>query len=171
MEHNARVIWRKDYTPGLWVVRIKPDFEINEAFTPGQYAELALDEENGKIIRRQYSIASSPTEKQYYEFAITRVEGGQVTPNLHRCDLGQTLWINSKIKGKFSLDHAGVLENVVFVSTGTGIAPFVSMLRAYGVNGGRWKNAVLINGVRKSDELLYKAELENLEHDADGRFT
>jgi ferredoxin--NADP+ reductase len=67
--------------------------------------------------------------------------------------------MDTAAKGEFSLDAAPPDKDLVMVSTGTGIAPFVSMLRSYGGQH-RWRRFVLINGTRHARDLGYRGEME-----------
>jgi ferredoxin--NADP+ reductase len=67
--------------------------------------------------------------------------------------------MDEKIRGHFTLDHAPADKDLVMISTGTGIAPFISMLRAFRGKS-RWRRLVIIHGVRRVNELGYRQELE-----------
>jgi ferredoxin-NADP reductase len=104
-----------------------------------------------------FSIASAPhqTKKQgYLEFFISR--------DNFFCD-GESLEYSAFASGDFTLDRTHGFDNVIFVATGTGIAPFVSMIRELSLSG---KNQnvryTLIHGSRKAVELGYYKELSGL---------
>ena len=133
-------------------------------FEPGQYAELAIPEpavdgETKKFVRRPYSIASSPTDGRFLEFFIVAVAGGELTPKLQELPVGSRVWLGPKIKGKFTLNEVPAGKDLVLIGTGTGLAPFISMVRKYR-NAGRWNRVAVIHCVRLSADLGYKAELE-----------
>ncbi|MBI4578726.1 MAG: ferredoxin--NADP reductase [Planctomycetes bacterium] len=174
--YNATLIHRTDVTPELSVVRFRPDSGLIPEFLPGQFIKLGLPREEGvepvqagpgrprsgpRLIRRAYSIASSPRQRDCVEIFVVRVEGGKLTPKLWVLDLGGRAWMDDKISGRFTLDPVPPHKDVVMVATGTGIAPFVSMLRTYH-DQPRWRRAVLINGVRYAPDLGYREELEAL---------
>ncbi len=179
MEYNAAVIAREELSPGNIVLRVKPDGELFD-FEPGQFAVLGLrgdaaraehagpepDDEGAskpdKPIRRAYSIASSSREREYVEFYVTLVPSGQLTPRLFGLDLGSRLFLSPKATGLFTLDDVPQDKHVVFLSTGTGLAPYMSMLRTHLLCGEPRKFAVL-HGARVSWDLGYRAELETLD--------
>jgi ferredoxin--NADP+ reductase len=164
-ECNATIIYRENITDDLFVFRVKPDDGVFGPFEPGQYAEIALPEmqtPGTKLIRRQYSIASAPSAGDYVEFFIVVVPGGEVTPKLLSLKVGERLWLNPKPKGKFTLEHVEPNKDYIMIATGTGLAPFVSMLRQFKDSDAKpWRKLVIIHGVRFAKDLGYREELEN----------
>ncbi len=172
---NATIVERRDVSPTLSLVRVRPDRGRVPAFIPGQFITLGLPRERppeaarlrplrpGRIpmTKRAYSISSSSHETESYELFVVLVEAGRLTPQLWNLNVGDRLWMDSEAKGEFTL--AGVPEHrdLVMVSTGTGIAPFMSMLRTYR-HARRWRRLVMINGVRYAADLGFRAELEEL---------
>jgi len=112
-----------------------------------------------RSIRRPYSIASSSRGVNYLEFLIILVERGRLTMRLWKVEQGGRLWVGDRVYGDFTLKGVPPNKDLVLVSTGTGVAPYMSMLRPYRGQG-RWRRLVLINGVRKVRDLAYRAELE-----------
>ncbi len=178
MEHeatNATLLEREDLTDILSIVRVRPDSGRVPEFHPGQFVRLGVPrglspQEGGRpgsrpgrirYTRRAYSIASSPRVTEWMEFFVVLIEEGQLTPRLWDITPGGRLWMDAEAKGEFALEVAPAEADVVMVSTGTGVAPFMSMLRTYrGQN--RWRRFVLINGVRVAADLGYRAELEQI---------
>lgn len=173
--YNATVISREEVNPQLLIMRVRPDANLFE-FRPGQFAVLGLlgsapriagttTEEKpsapDKLIRRAYSIASSSLERRYAEFFVTLITTGQLTPRLFALKHGSRLLLGPRASGLFTLDKVAPEKAVVLVATGTGLAPYVSMLRTMLVNDSQRKYVVL-HGVRYSWDLGYCAELESL---------
>jgi ferredoxin-NADP reductase len=104
-----------------------------------------------------FSIASSPeqTKKQgFLEFFISSDN------SFHN---GESLGYSTSASGDFTLDRTQGFENVVFVATGTGVAPFVSMIRELSASGTKTNVCyTLIHGSRKAAELGYYKELSGL---------
>lgn len=166
---NAVISAREDLNDELMVIRIRPEVPEPMLFTPGQYAELGyVDEQvltSGTIERRQYSIASAApaadgrtTELEFY---VVLVPNGFFTPKLWSMKVGERLWVNPKLKGKFTLDPVPPEQDVFLVSTGTGLAPYVSMVRTY-LQQPKWRRLILVHGVRFERDLGYRGELEAL---------
>lgn len=176
-ELNAIVTQRIEVAPGLMVIRVVPDgWELPE-FTPGQFAVLGLPPEAdrtsvadrdeapvkaGKLIRRAYSIASSSKARTYLEFFITLVHSGSLSPRLFHLQPGDRVWLGPKITGTFTLDQAPPDTDVILIATGTGLAPYMSMLRTELASSRDRRYAVLL-GARHSWDLGYHAELVTME--------
>ncbi|MCP5517973.1 MAG: ferredoxin--NADP reductase [Verrucomicrobiales bacterium] len=172
--YNATVIGREEINPQLLVLRVRPDRDLF-AFTPGQFAVLGMlgseprvpeawveaVPEPDKLIRRAYSIASSSVERQYLEFYLTLVSSGQLTPRLFAARVGQRLFLGPKASGVFTLDRVAANRDIVLIATGTGLAPYMSMLRTALINDSA-RRFVVLHGARYSWDLGYRAELESL---------
>ena len=112
-----------------------------------------------RLTRRAYSMTSPPSITEWMEFFVVRIERGELTPRLWVVEPGGRLWMADQAKGEFCIDLAPPDKDLILVSTGTGIAPYLSMLRAYRGQD-RWRRLVLINGVRRVADLGFRAELE-----------
>lgn len=169
---NAVVAQKFEVAPGLMVLRVVPDDGRVGDFKPGQFAVLGLpvnaprcvmsDPEEGEVkgplIRRAYSIASASLERDYLEFYITLVRSGQLTPRLFALSPGDRLWLGPKITGTFTLDQAPVEKHVLMVATGTGLAPYMSMMRTV-LGAAEDRLFAVVLGARHSWDLGYHAEL------------
>lgn len=138
------------------------------SFKPGQYATLGI-EKNEKIIARPYSIASSPRETRHLEFYIIRVDNGQFTTPLFQLKEGDALYYMNTPKGKFTLERT-LHAHLVMVATGTGLAPFISMMRTVITDKKEGKDVpyytvTLMHGARLTQDLGYRDELDALEKD------
>ena len=126
------------------------------AFTPGQFVSL-MEMLGGKRITRPFSIASAPDGNRF-EICSNLVEDGPFSPHLFAMKPGDTLEMAAPL-GFFVLRNPG--REAIFVATGTGIAPFRSMLHAYMGQGYSGK-LTLIFGVRYEQNLMYREEFEQL---------
>ncbi|MFW6032182.1 MAG: ferredoxin--NADP reductase [Phycisphaeraceae bacterium] len=173
---NATLIKRVDFNDELALFRVQPDAGEVPEFKPGQYSTLGLmesPEETGARARetgrapkprpvlRAYSIASSAEERGYLDFLIVLVPEGNLTPRLWQLGEGDRLILGPKITGKFTLDGIPDGKDLVAVATGTGLAPFLSMLRTYRGTG-KWRKFVVIHGTRLAADLGYREELEQI---------
>jgi len=175
VEMNATVTKRDEINHGLLVLRVRPDFALPE-FSAGQYVVLALPGSQGrvdyadpeepppdadKLIKRAYSVASSSLEGEYLEFYVALVHSGALTPRLFALQEGDRIWLGKKIVGMFTLEDVAPGHDILFVATGTGLAPYLSMLRSgYRFEDGH--KTVVIHGAKVSWDLGYMRELTAL---------
>jgi ferredoxin/flavodoxin---NADP+ reductase len=161
--YRARITQRTDFAPDLWTFRIQPGEHFN--FIPGQFATLGL-EVDGKRIERPYSMVSSPSEDDL-EFFLELVPEGKLTPALYKLQSGDELLMRKIPKGKFTLQTGDARINHLLVSTVTGVAPFVSMIRNLAEQWrarhfDRAQRLFLLNGASRPWEFGYKDELARL---------
>jgi ferredoxin--NADP+ reductase len=161
---ECAVVGRTDWAEGLFSLTL--DGQI-DAFQPGQFVNLAI-EQGGELVKRSYSIASAPG--QPLEFYLVRVGGGALTPVLFDKRIGDTVLVEREPYGFFSLDHVPPARHLWMVATGTGLAPFLSMLRS-GTPLERFERVVLVHGVRLGEQLAYRGELEALAAASRGRLS
>jgi ferredoxin--NADP+ reductase len=167
---QGELIERVDFSEDLGMFKFRIiDGEI-PPFTPGQYATLGLEGDDGKIIWRPYSIVSSPYEK-FLEFYIELVPHGKLTPRIWKLKVGDKIWIRPRIVGKFTLNKE--TKKHLMVCTVTGLAPFLSMVRTqkYELEMGKLDSPhkfLILHGGSKSWELgIYKEELTELSKKVD----
>jgi ferredoxin-NADP reductase len=169
-QYNAALVARTDETEslGYFVVRFDGDatpFESGQYMTIGVFVEDATTPTGTRIIQRPYSIASDPAVagSDGYEMYIRLVHGGLFTPLLWRLPVGHRMRMIGP-KGKFTLEPDDDRTHL-FISSGTGNAPFVSMMKAM-LREGRPRRAVFLNGVSYAGDLGYRALLEGWERDS-----
>ncbi|MDQ3813449.1 MAG: ferredoxin--NADP reductase, partial [Armatimonadota bacterium] len=174
---NATISDRIDLGPELMIIRVVPDGWPVPDFKAGQFAVLGLPgatprywlaapdprhPDPHKYILRAYSIASTPQNRTFMEFYITLVRTGALTPRLWLPRMGDMIYLSPKIAGKFTMESVPEEKNVIFIATGTGIAPFISMLQTY-LSPAMTRRFVLFHGVRQSQDLAYRSELLTME--------
>jgi len=157
----ATVVSRRDVSSDLWTLRLRLPAPF--PFQPGQYATLALEDDEG-VHERPYSIVSSPAEDEL-EFFFELVPHGEVTPRLYALQPGATVHVRRSAKGLFVLDRKRGHQHHLMVATVTGIAPFLSMLRTW-TRDPHWApagtRALLILAASRSWEYAYADELRDL---------
>lgn len=127
-------------------------------FAPGQWVNLLMPLPSGEI-KRSYSIASAPDGSPRFELCVTRVEGGPGSGFLHAIEEGQCLRAVGP-QGLFTREANDAAPSL-FVATGTGVAPFRSMLRAAIASGSAAPLWVLF-GARFEEDVVYRDEFEAL---------
>ncbi len=155
--YNARLIKRVDETESLAYFWVRFDGEPTP-FEPGQYMTIGVMA-GEKILQRPYSVASPPAVAgtEGYEFYVRRVQGGTFTPTLFDLPVGHRMRMIGP-KGKFTLLPDDDRMHI-FISSGTGNAPFVAMMRQLLIDG-RPRPAVFLNGVSYASELGYRERVE-----------
>ncbi len=171
-KYNATAVAKTLVTPDLMILRVRTD-EPRSVFKSGQYTILGLDGSEPRsansvpeaieappdsLIQRPYSIASTCAETQEFEFYISQVKSGQLTPRLFNLQMGGRLYVSKRIVGVFTLADTPVGCDVVMVATGTGLAPYVSFLRSHMTDRPETKMAV-IQGAAHPWDLGYYSEL------------
>ena len=162
---NAVLVERDDVHPGLATFGVRLKDGSAPPFLPGQYATLGIANAEGKLVRRAYSVASAPGDAYAADgvlrFYVVRVDGGALTPSLFGLAPGDELFLSPRLGGHFVLGEADRARDLVMVATGTGTAPFRSMLlaeRALPPSTPRGRR-VLLEGCRVAEDLGYLGEL------------
>jgi ferredoxin--NADP+ reductase len=138
-------------------------------FKAGQYTYLATQIDGGWV-NRLYSLASAPFQRDHLELFVVVVDEGQVTPVLFGHEVGEELLFMGPA-GKFTLAKTDRMD-LCFVATGTGLAPFVSMLRQLRHErrtGEDYKphRVTLFQGVRYARDLGYHSLLREMQDDGE----
>ena len=152
---TARIVERQNLTEDLWLIKLEPSIPF--PFKPGQYCTIGAED-----IERPYSIVSAPEEPLIELFVeLVPPPDGQLTPVLYNLDVGVELTLRPKPKGIFTLDRTA--KTHVFVSTVTGVAPTVSILRHALMTGEHGEREFhVLDGGSYVDELAYRDELQEL---------
>ncbi|HKG19754.1 MAG TPA: FAD-binding oxidoreductase [Candidatus Limnocylindrales bacterium] len=159
-QYNSRLVRREDMTESLAYFWVRFDGEPTP-FEPGQYMTIGVMVE-GRIVQRPYSVASPPivAGDEGYEFYVRLVQGGTFTPLLWQVPIGQAMRMIGP-KGKFLLEPNDDRTHI-FISSGTGNAPFVSMMRQMLADGST-RPVLFLNGVSYAHELGYRDIVEGWE--------
>jgi ferredoxin/flavodoxin---NADP+ reductase len=125
-------------------------------FLNGQFAMIGL-EVDGRPLMRAYSMASANHEEQLEFFSI-KVADGPLTSRLQRIQEGDTILVGRKATGTLVADNLIPGKRLLLLSTGTGLAPFASLIKDPEVYD-RYETIVLVHGCRQVSELAYGEEL------------
>ena len=143
------------------VFRISPYIKPKKII-PGQHYDIRLTAEDGYQAQRSYSVSSSPLNSNIIEFTICKSEDGEVSEYLHEnIRIGDQIEIKGPIGNYFnwvSESH----DNIVFFAGGTGISPFMSMIRDKREKKEKSK-FTLVYSTRKITDILFKDELKEYE--------
>lgn len=142
------------YTDRLFKFRVnRPD---SFRFRSGEFVMIGLPNAE-KPIYRAYSIAS-PFWDEELEFFSIKVPGGPLTEHLQKIKIGDTILMRKKSTGTLVLDALIPGHRLYLLSTGTGIAPFASLIRDPETYE-KYKEVILIQTTRELNELNYASEL------------
>lgn len=153
---DGEVVEHRAWTAALFTLRVRvacPRFEA------GQFVRIAL-EVGGERVARPFSFVNAPADP-VAEFYGIEVPQGPLSPRLAGLRAGDRLWVADNPSGFLVLSEVPAAPVLWMLATGTGIAPFVSILR----DGSVWRKyskIVLVHGVRRAEELAYREELAAL---------
>ena len=127
-------------------------------FSNGHFTMIGL-KINGKPLLRAYSIVSANYEN-HLEFLSIKVPDGPLTSKLQNIKVGDPILVSEKSVGTLVIDDLNPGKNLYLFSTGTGLAPFMSIIRDPDTYE-RFEKVVLIHGVRLVSELAYEDYIKN----------
>lgn len=151
-----RVIWVHHWTSELFSFRIErpPSFRFNS----GEFVMIGLQGENGRPLLRAYSIAS-PSWEEHLEFFSVKVAHGPLTSRLQHLQVGDHILLGKKPTGTLVIGALKPGKHLLLVGTGTGLAPFLSVLRDPDTHE-KFEHIVVTHTVRKEEELAYRTFLQ-----------
>lgn len=156
MEYQCRVDSLKNLSPSVFELAFTPDRPL--AFEAGQYVSVVVPHDD-KPLRRPYSIASAPG-KSPIELCIQRIESGPGNSYLAGLKAGDSFSCFAPYG--FLVFHPKPERDVIFIATGTGIAPFRSMILSETFKQNPPRKSTCLLGVRTEDELLYASDLSGI---------
>ena len=152
---TTRVIENRHWTESLFSVRVEG---AGLRFEAGQFVRIALDI-GGERVARAFSFVNPP-EDPVLEFYGVIVPQGPLSPRLAKLAKNDALYVAPNPAGFLVLSEVPDVETLWLVSTGTGLAPFLSILRSEAL-WRRFRNVVLVHAVRYASELAYKDLIQN----------
>jgi CDP-4-dehydro-6-deoxyglucose reductase len=153
---EARLIESREIAPGVRHFGFEALGVERLDFVAGQFTSFT-DMVDGKKITRAYSFASAPSGTNRFELCLNRVEPGHLSPRLFAMQSGDRMEMREPL-GLFVLRRPP--RDSIFIATGTGIAPFRSIVQAH-VNESS-PAFTLLFGVRYESHLLYREEFEEI---------
>ena len=150
------------WTDSLFSFRVTRPASLR--FRSGEFVMIGLLGDTGKPLLRAYSIAS-PNWDDELEFYSIKVPDGPLTQHLQKIQPGDTVLMRQKPTGTLVLDALTPGRRLWMIATGTGIAPFASLMRDPETYE-RCEQVIMMHTCRTAEELTYGRELvENLRHD------
>ncbi|TWR93171.1 ferredoxin--NADP reductase [Pseudomonas saxonica] len=145
-------------TPSLFTLRTTRDKGFR--FRAGQFTKLGVTKADGSTVWRAYSVVSSPYD-EFLEFFSIVVPGGEFTSELSRLKVGDTLMVERQAYGYLTLDRFIDGRDLWLLATGTGVAPFLSILQDFEV-WEKFERIVLVYSAREVRELAYQDLIADL---------
>jgi len=128
-------------------------------FRSGEFIMIGLPQENGKPLLRAYSMAS-PSYADELEFLSIKVQDGPLTSRLQHIKEGDPIYLGKKPTGTLVTDALLPGKRLFMLSTGTGLAPFMSLVRDPEVYG-MYDEIIVVHSVRQVADLAYRELLES----------
>ncbi len=164
--HKVTVIDVHHWSETLFTIKTTRDRSLR--FRNGEFAMMGM-EVNGRPLMRAYSMASSQYE-DYLEFYSIKVQQGALTSRLQYIKAGDQLLVSKKPTGTLLWDRLKPGKHLYLLSTGTGLAPFLSIIKDPEVYE-NFEKVILAHGCRYINELTYQRlithELKNNEYFGD----
>jgi ferredoxin/flavodoxin---NADP+ reductase len=160
----GKVLENRHWTETLFSLRVEAPALSYQA---GQFVRIALDID-GERIARAFSFVNPP-EDPVLEFFGVIVPEGPLSPRLARLRAGETLQVASNPAGFLVMREVPDARSLWLLSTGTGIAPFLSILRT-GTPWQRFREVVLVHAVRHARELVYREMIARLQKERGLRY-
>ncbi|MFP4045943.1 MAG: ferredoxin--NADP reductase [Candidatus Aenigmatarchaeota archaeon] len=146
-----------DETHDVKTLRVKLDEEIE--FKAGQYCLLSFPEDGDETEARPFTLSNPPTQENPIEFTVKKM--GDFTSRLHNLEEGDKINATGPYGDSLIFDET-IDKDVVFISGGSGITPFISAIRLI-VEKDLGNNVVLVNSNRTKDDIIYRSELKRIE--------
>ena len=127
--------------------------DVSLRFSNGHFTMIGLRQENGKPLLRAYSIVSANYE-EHLEFFSIKVQDGPLTSRLQHIKVGDKIVVGRKPTGTLLIDYLLPGKNLYLIGTGTGLAPFLCLIRDPATYE-KYEKVILFHGVREVQELAY----------------
>ena len=161
MSNNSKYSTEKVLSVNHWndtLFSFKTTRQDGLRFENGQFVMIGL-EVDGRPLARAYSVAS-PNYDEHLEFLSIKVQDGPLTSRLQHIKVGDELLVSRKPTGTLVIHDLKPAKNLYLFSTGTGLAPYMSLIQDIEVYD-RFEKVILVHGVRIVDDLAYKDFIEN----------
>ena len=149
------------WTDALVSFRISRDAAFR--FTPGHYARLGLAAADGTLVWRPFSMVSAADAAEL-EFIATLVPDGEFSQLLAGIAPGDSMLVDKASFGFLTADRVAPGRDLWMLASGTGVGPFISMLRGAQV-WQAFETLVLVHSVRHAQDLAYRSEVDRLARD------
>ncbi len=164
---QGEITQNKQWNQRLFSLRVRLQTQAPK-FKAGQFVRIAL-EIGGEIVARPYSLVNAPDDDEL-EVYFNIVPEGPLTPQLAQLQTGDSVLVGEKASGFLVIDEIPECKYLWLFATGTGIGPFLSILKT-AQPWQRFEKIVLAYSVRTRDELAYLDLIRNLQTQHPGQFS
>ena len=161
---EGTVVDRRGWADGLVSLQVNAPVEPYRA---GQFVKLGL-EIDGEVIGRPYSLVNPP-HLQPLDFCFSVVPGGPLSGRLAALRAGDAVLVAPRAAGFLTLEEVPAARHLWMVASGTGIGPFMAILRSEDL-WSRFERVVLVHAMRRAADLLYGEEIRAIAVAHSGRF-
>lgn len=161
---QGKVVENIHWSENLFSLKIAADVD---PFKAGQFTSLALDIE-GERIARPYSFLNPPNAQPLEFFFYTAIKG-VLSNALVNLRPGDPVWVRQQANGFFTLEEVPDVDELWMIATGTGIAPFLSMLKTE-EPWRRFRHVILVHAVRTKTDLRYQELIAQFRKDYPDQF-
>lgn len=162
---TGKVVEKKRWNERLFSLSIRCDFNT---FESGQFVRVALDID-GERVARPYSLVNKPDD-EFLEIYFNIVEEGPLTPKLAGLESGDVIFVTDRANGFLTITEVPECRYLWMLATGTGVGPFLSMLKNNDV-WQRFEKVVLGYSVRDLSELAYQQQITAIESQRERQFS
>ncbi|RJG47417.1 ferredoxin--NADP reductase [Motilimonas pumila] len=167
---KGKVLSRTDWTDKLFSLQIAGQLK---PYLAGQFAKLALPDEQGEWLRRAYSIVNSPGQSQHHqqtEYLVITDPAGQLSPRLQQLAVGDEVYLSETTAGFMTLEEVPPnVDDLWLLATGSAIGPFLAMLAS--PLAAQYQHLILVHAVRTAEELVYQQHIQELLKRYQGKLT
>ena len=161
---SGEVLENRIWSDRLFSLRIRAE---QQPFKAGQFVRLQLPVE-GELVAKSYSLINAPSEAEIEVFYNT-VPDGKLSNALAALSTGDTVEVSQPASGFFILDEIPECRYLWMLATGTGLGPYISMLKTEEV-WQRFEKVVLVQGVALTSELAYSDLISELQAEHPDQF-
>jgi ferredoxin--NADP+ reductase len=154
---QATVVENKQWNDKLHSLRLDTEFP---AFKAGQFTRLAL-QIDGELVSRPFSLVNAPDERPL-DFYFIEVPGGQLSTHLAHLKAGDEVMVAPRASGLLTLDQLPEAKHLYLLSTGTGVGPFMSIIKT-ALAWELFEKVILVHAVRFQSELTYQETIAEVQ--------
>ena len=155
---DAELVEKKQWCPDLYSIKIAPSEPV--AFEAGQFVNVGIKNADDEMVYRPYSLVNTPDEN-LLEVHFNTVKDGRFSPLLTALEPGAPVYVPAKGGGLLTLDQVPQRPHLWLCATGTGIGPFISLLRTETI-WQQFEKVVVCYATKTFEGMAYFDELTEL---------